>query len=621
MDPGNPYFPLPADYPQLSKAGQKAARLAALSDQSTSMKFVAAWALFRRLYLEPTEPGFFYHNYQPSPPFHYQMVYDMAEYSRNVQAAPRGFSKSVIIATELPLFLLLTRKHFRIIPCLSTDREVEGRFETIITQLTSNPYILEDFGNQKPNRGSGIWNRHYIHLLNGSVMSGYSVMGKKRGARPDLFLLDDPEFDPDNQVAGDTLRAKFEVILFKQVIPMLESGSAIFWIGTIIGSRSFLHHAIYNTEDKRFDCWNRRNWAAQVKDPQGEDQCLWDAKWGKEVLEVRRMEIGESSFHSEYLGTPGSSEERLFKIDPQLDEYTLEEGTSLGNDPLTSTTIVKCHRLDRKTRQIVEEKTQAGELFKHMYRVLTFDPARGMSAHHDYSCIPVIGFDRYNCLWVLDMWMGRATEAELMNRIWNMGFKWDVKLLGIESVSMQVTLLERIRAVIEERAVESDGWNPYIVPVDYEGVRKDKAGRISTLEWRFPMGLIKYPGHLKNQWPWTHLYSQTQDFTYDLALLPHDDAIDSVAMAHYITHGKGIKVQRAQDKEKTITNPADELKRGNTHIGGIPLIQALGSGGVTTEIITTMLDRRYGAGYSENYTDYQPKRTNRMTIRNRYGTR
>jgi len=56
----NPWYPLPKDYPELTPEGQKQARLAALRRQDTPLEFVAAWDLFRRLYLMTTEPGVFY---------------------------------------------------------------------------------------------------------------------------------------------------------------------------------------------------------------------------------------------------------------------------------------------------------------------------------------------------------------------------------------------------------------------------------------------------------------------------------------------------------------------------------------------------------------------------------
>ena len=123
----NNMFPLPPDYMDLTKDGQKQARLAVVCNHTTPMDFVAAWELFRKLYLLSTPPGFFYHNYFPSPSFHYEMVHDCALYTRNLIAAPRGTAKSTLIGVELPLFVMLTRPYYRVAVALATDKMVEDR--------------------------------------------------------------------------------------------------------------------------------------------------------------------------------------------------------------------------------------------------------------------------------------------------------------------------------------------------------------------------------------------------------------------------------------------------------------------------------------------------------------
>lgn len=598
-EPDNPFYPLPKDYEDLTVDGKRQARIAAVSDQSTPLKMVAAWDCFRRMYLIPTEPGFFYHDYKESPSFHYEMIYDAGDCSRNVQMAPRGFAKSVIIGTELPLMLLLTRKYIRIVLSLATDSLVEGRFEQIITQLVENPFIREDFGVQKPARGSAIWNRHYIHLVNGSQMEGFSVMGKKRGARPDLFILDDPEFDKEGQTAAETIRAMFETMLFRQVIPMLENGSSIFWIGTNIGVRSFINHAVYGG-DARFDYWNRKVYEAETTDDLGHRIPLWESKWNLKALEIREGEIGKDNYMREYRNRVASEDEGVLHIDPTLNEYTISDVPDIHVTPNSTGTVT--YSMQDKLNGPWVQKTQAiTDIFGPMYKVLTFDPARGLKAHNDYSCVAIVGFDKFNCMWVLDMWMGRARELQLLKMIWTLGLKWQVKVLGIESVSMQVSLLDSVSTYLDQHAGEAGSWAPRIVPVDYEGVRKDKASRIATLEWRFEQGKIKYPANRKDKWPFSMLYSQTEDFTYDLSMLPHDDAIDAVAMAHFIIHGKGIQ-KIATMPERTLDKM---LEHGQMEIGGLPIINAFGTVGLTPKMIAGIERRGIDPNVDPAYNGYR----------------
>ncbi len=619
LEPDNPWYPLPSNYELLSSEAQKKARITALTRQNSPLEFVAAWDLFRRLYLMTTEPGFFYHNFTMSPPFHYEAICDLGRYARNILAAPRGFAKSVVVGTELPLFLLLTRPHIRIVLCLATDKLIEGRFDTIIKQIEQNPGILEDFGVQKSRRGAGIWNRHHIQLKNGSKMEGFSVTGRKRGARPDLFLLDDPEFDPENIHSSSEMREKFETLLFRQVIPMLEHGSAIFWIGTIIHKRSFLAHSLFG-EDSRFSFWNRKVLEAWKPDPENPDKkkVLWDGKWSQRILQARKEEIGAAAFASEYLNTPQSEEDRMFTVDPLKNEYRIEQPLATEH-PLDSSHKVSWHSYTKEEDKWVPQEETSGTLFSQMFRVIVVDIARGLSQHNDYSCVEVLGFDKNNCMWVLDMWMGRVKEPILLNIIYKMGLRWRVRLVGIESVALQIQVVDSMNTLLDERSDSGVGWRPRVVPIKYAGSGKpqQKAERIAALGWRFDSGKVKYPGHLKQMWPWNELYSQTEDFTYDLAMLRFDDAIDTLAMSAYVIHGKGVQGPQ-QPRDPSLEQ---RIKDGDLMVAGaVPLLSGLNANQMSGEVLDALVDRAYSRAYNSDSRNMSIK-NRRNNIRIRRGRR
>ena len=189
----NPYFPLPPDYGELTVDGQWQARMATLRKQDTPFDLVCAWDFFRRGYLAQTEEQVFYkRGFSESPEFHYDIVHDMGTYGRNAFAAPRGSAKSTVVAVEVNLMLALTRPFFETILALATDKLVEERFDQIMLQIEHNEMILQDFGEMKPKRGQALYNHHHLHLTNGAIIKGLSVMGRKRGGRPGMFILDDP---------------------------------------------------------------------------------------------------------------------------------------------------------------------------------------------------------------------------------------------------------------------------------------------------------------------------------------------------------------------------------------------------------------------------------------------
>ncbi len=561
---------------------------------------MAAWDLFRRLYLLTTPPGFFYHDFYPSPPFHYEAIYDLSAYPLNAMAAPRGAGKSVVLGIEVPLLLSLTRPYFRLVMGMSTDKMVEQRLGQFMKQFAQNEYIINDFGKMRGKRGDETYNHKLMELANGSVIQGFSVSGRKRGARPDLFILDDPEYDPetDSDESNDILREKFEVLLFKQIIPMLEKHSSIFWVGTMIGRRSFLYHATQG-EDHRFDYWNRKVFKSMQLDPNDATKkiVLWDGKWDEKTLEMRRAMIGESAWMSEYQNDPTSSQERVLRIDIKKNEYVVPEYQEPGYTahPLGSKATVHFHEYNAEKRMWLPKEVAADKLYKDMFRIITLDPAKGLGPHADYSSIMVMGFDSQNCLWILDQWMGRAKELIILNKIYDLGMKWRPKVVGIESISMQITIVDSMNTLLSER--QSEGWMPQVVPVDYTSDRskrrRKKADRITTLEWRFPAGKIKLPGHLSDKWPVKELYNQIRDFTYDMLLMRYDDAIDSVAMSNYIIHGKGAKNFPTEQEPGIL----EKVKAGELTTAGVSILSGMNAEEVPHDVVRAIIDRQYLAGH------------------------
>jgi|GEM_PF-1729151 len=587
----------------LSKEGQKIARVEAVCRQRTPLEFVAAWDTFRRLYLMTTPAGFFYHNFKPSPPFHYQMIYDLGAYGRNMAAAPRGFAKSIVIGTEAPLFLAVTRPNLRIAICMATDEMVEARLAAIEKQLVENEYLLHDFGAMKPKRGSGIWNKKRLMLANGSMIFGMSVTGRKRGGRPDILILDDPEYDDhtNSETAGLVSREKFENLMFQQIIPMLEQGSGIFWVGTVIGKQSFLSYAL-GDEDKRFQYWNKKHYKAG--DPDAQDpakrELLWESNWDTEALRIRKAEIGPEAFAREYQNEVGSGADKSFTLDPKKNYYLVEDPDEIYmSEPLRSPTKIRTNILQPdKNWAWVKTDFEARQLFNQLYVVVTVDSAKTVTRHSDYSCVCVSGFDSSNCLWILDMWLGRCPKEQLLGHIFRLGFKWGARVIGVESCSTQIELYDSCKTMMEEKKI--CGWAPRVMPVDYTETkdRTKKGQRIATLEWRFSRGKIKIPANWLSEWPWKELIAEINDFTYDLGMLAHDDAIDTVAMTHYVVHGQGNNEPPPPPRQTL----SQQIETGDLWVaGGVPRLSAFNANELSMDILEAIVRRAYHTGHNGHF--------------------
>ena len=120
-------------------------------------------------------------------------------------------------------------------------------------------------------------------------------------------------------------------------------------------------------------------------------------------------------------------------------------------------------------------------------------------------------------------------------------------------------------------------------PITYPS-KVSKAQRISGLEWRYRPGRIKYPSHLAGKWPFDQLYQQTEDFTPDLALLPHDDAIDTISMCQYVIKNRGGKFL----KEKTTPSLLERIRKNMPFIKGTPLLSGVSSQDMTEEMLDAL---------------------------------
>lgn len=619
----NPYYPLPVDYGDLTDDGKKQARLATLRRQNTPQEFVEAWALFRNLYLRPRGDAFYQSGFKPSPDFHYQMIHDLGAHARNAQAAPRGFGKSIVIGIEVPLLLTLTRPYFSIAMAMATDKLIDARFGRLMLEYEENPYILNDFGKIKPPRGSAkTWNHHRLQLHhNGSLIEGFSVMGRKRGARPLLFIMDDPEFDSDDTSGAASsqyvITEKYERILFRQIIPMLAKGSAMFWVGTMINRRCLLYKACED-DDPRFKVWMRRVYKAE---DESRTKPLWESAWSLEFLKAREAEMGSSAYSTEYLNAPLTDETKLLHVDPTTNEYNIPEWHELPPEQkeflLTSKTPVEWNQRVRIEQpdggidfEIEQKKEKAQKLFGNMYKVAIVDTASGLTGRNDYRAVVVLGYDHYNCLWVLDLWMGRCRDSQFYPIIYKMARRWMVRAVGIEAFATQISLVDSMSEYVADfteklGAQSSDTntvWVPRIVPIK-PPLRMSKGERISTLEWRFQAGKIKYPRHLKNIWPVSALYDQTENFTVDLALLRFDDAIDTVALSNFLIHTRGQR--GAKDPEKK--NLLQQIKDNEPVVPGIPLLSGVSANMLTEEQINQLFYQYFKNKTQKNGFMTRPK--------------
>lgn len=573
---------LPANYNALTPDEKRVARVRAVSRRRTPEEAIAAWHFFRTYYLGHKK-ALFYKEVCPSPKLHYELVSFTSLYKLNAIAAPRGTSKSTVVGIEYPLMELVSPSipGLEIAIVLAKDAFVEDRFDKIMFQLASNERIVRDFGCLRPTKGEGIWNRHQLRLTNGAVLKGFSVEGRKRGARPDIIIIDDPEFDPDEGTNVSMVNANLETVLLREILGMRMPHTRVFWIGTLLHARSFLYR-ILRGNDPRYANWHRRIYTASASPDDLDTGLLWPERLTKDFLLEQLGVMGKGAWLTEYYNDPRSDTEAILLVDDIVNQYHLAKPDDpavlphLDPNPLMSPVRIRWNEVTSDLSGAATLAHREEEFGKHamsLSRYMTVDYAAGEDRKSDYSALVIWGLDPKNTLWVLDVWQGKVRANELIKRIWQFGKKWGTRIVGIEAVSIQDDVRQQVADFMGLLA-QTGEWTPRVRAIRYP-VGVSKGDRIESLEWRFEKGRIKLPGWRKRRTgsdPMASLFNQIENFTPDLSRLPNDDLIDALSMAHYLLGSGGRPVDAKTGEPQTFE---ERLNAGELYLREYPCIPLL----------------------------------------------
>lgn len=601
---GNPHFPLPPDYFELSEAGKRQARINAVCLSETPEDHVHAWAFFKRYYLESLPSGMWYKPpYYPSPPMHYGYTNDIHCYARNVIVFPRSFAKSTLLAENVLRWLVAWPFHETLV-IKSGENQCKSLTQKLKFQLENNGKIRDDFGILKPRKGAGSWSGSVLGLSNGSKVSVLPIMSRSLlGHRPDIWIADDVEFDPAMQIVKNYLTEQLKYLLFQHLEPMLDQGKTGVLQGTLLSRKSMLYQvaASDEAEEPRWGYWQRTIWPAKLPD----GTLTWPEKFSEARLQERRDALGHAAYAAQFLNDPGSDEDCILRIHPFMGTYTVEdEDERLETQPLASdaTLVSWIHtsRTDEDTGEKEVERVERpfGQTINKMVRVALVDPAKVETSDADYSAIVVVGAEHNpklyrNTYWVLDAWQDKVNENALIDQIWEMALKWRVAVVGIEALSGQVHFKQKAEAEFIHRA-EREGWMPRVKGEIYKGsLKKSKAERIMGLAWRFDSGRIKFPSHLAATDPWAELLYQVSRFTTDLKLLQHDDLLDALAMAPFVLK-RGAGGSQADPTPDSTVDFVELLEKGHRTIPGtgLRLIDGLNAKEIPAEALGKIWEAR-----------------------------
>ena len=598
-DQGNPLYPLPPDYPELSPEGQRLARVNACrqwmvrhSDpQRRATAFASAVHFFDSYYLYPDDESefnpMFYDDDPLEPPLGHFAIYRLWALSRRaIVVAPRGFAKSNCIRKST-LLQMLSRPGYSFIYATSSHDNAAQTAQILKTQFTSNSRIYDDFapespGNRiTPKRGEKSFGIELMYLDNGSWFRALSAESRQRGGRPQCYLLDDPEYDGRAGTSLSLLRSYMEQLLFKVVMPMVtRRDTSVRWLATFVSRRHYAWHAMDVEEtpdgprsrDPRFDEWSRLVLKAEYKDDDGKPHSCWPTMWPltdadksrdprlKEAVSLEQVKrlIGSANYAAEYMAEPGQAQDQHFGVLEETKHgWWMEEPD--GEDPRHSKTFICWY--DKEGEK--QSETLSNFLSSRVRTFITCDTSYTNTKDSDYKVATLMGYEPITAtLFVLDSWAGQTKESVLIQKAFQMAQRWGCNSIHPEVVKQSFSLYATMQSIVQQRAVEMAGVDSLPRIVALKVGQMDKSSKINALGFRFEHGLIKMPLRRRYDSPWKMLFNQIEEFNPDASNggLQHDDIIDTVAMSMFIVKGR-------QYAPKTDNEPVDvweKIRSGTT---------------------------------------------------------
>lgn len=620
------WYPLPPDYEGLTENGRRQARVNACrqwrlhgvrqgmtSEQQREAKRVlgAVYArclrFFESYYLVPQfdDDGevvfnpFFYDvlDVLPNPPFHDVLAAAMAANRATAAVAPRGSSKSFLLARHMVLRLLSDPSH-SIIYATGSAKLSMKMGNRVKEQLFFNPRIQDDWGPEsefggkiQPSPGEGSRGAEDFQLRNHSWLMCMSAKSRQRGGRPKQYILDDPEYDPEASTDMSVLREFTNTLVMKIIMPMImRPGCSVAWIGTYLSRQHMLYKAtntkeivgadgkpVRVAEDPRYNSWVRINQPVMTEGKDGVMRSCWPHMWPIDAAERTRLklnpdtqtipeikeQIGPAHFNSEYMNAPGSGDDGYFpELTHEKHGFRIRKADEhVVTAPHRSNAVIEWHHEGQIRSQPLRAFLHTAPVF------ITADTSFTNTKASDRKALAVMLVGPDNTLFVLDLWSDRCDESEVfIPQLFRYADKWKARVLGIEVVKLGMPLYLSVSAAVKTRAKADFGVSHLPTPMQIRPGNTPKEARIAgALNWRLRFGLIKFPLDRGTEAPWRRLFDQIAQWNPEIGQgggCEHDDELDAVHMHQYIVRGRR-SFEGVGEKEQEL--PALERLRTNNY--------------------------------------------------------
>ncbi len=393
------------------------------------------------------------------PQFHKEIwsLLTDTEKERVLLAIPRDHAKTTLAKLSVVWHWLFTPHRFCVY-LSNTNAIAKGACKDIVQYLKQDNFV-QVFGRVKvikESENESLWiydltmpsgrvKRIILRAIGqGQQMRGINIDNQ----RPDIAVIDDVEDNENTE--SERLQKKLDLWMFGPFLKALARKKKLVWLGNMLQKTSLLARL------SRSARWNPVVFGCLVKDAvSGAMQPLWPGKWTVDALKEDFKEYKDNGlvevWMCEMMNMPGHGENG-FRLD------------QINYQPVPTTDMIRA-------------------------AWITVDPAFGMNAENDETCISVHVIPHHGIPMTVSESHGKFDEFRMFTEIMRLAQHWNAWVWGIEAVAAQRVLISLFNVLLAQRMMMG---RVEMIPL-MAGKGDPKASRIRSFaalmsngEWAIP---------------------------------------------------------------------------------------------------------------------------------------
>ena len=429
-------------------------------------------------------------------------VQDNYKKKKLLMLLPRGSFKSSVITVGFSLWQIAQDPNMRILISNATYPMAVSFLSQIKKHILSNQTFKDLFGELYI--PSETWREDRISVSQENMLHkeptiwAYGMGGNLVGSHFNMAILDDV-------VARENIGTKDQIEktknFYKDVLdlvdPLPDGNKMVIIIGTT-----------WHFDDLYAWIMDKRNNLLEdfavlrlpaYEGEWGTGKLLFPSRLTWQTLKKLKDQQGLSHFSSQYLLNPVPEENQVFRPPFKYYEETDLRGVELA-------------------------------------KFMAIDPALSEKQSADYSAVVVVGVDKNNSWYILDIWHDQVLPNQLIEQIFLMDNKWNPVSIGLETVSYQRILQYQINDEMKKR-------NKFLAikELKHAGTNAEsKEDRIRSLQPRFEVGNVFLPQRQS-----IPLVEFLEDELQRFPKGANDDIIDALASLNELAFPQRSKEQRS----------------------------------------------------------------------------